>query len=210
MPGLSQSEFWHDSRSTFSWDLAQTCCAFTGVSLDKLNGRNRNWESSCSFWKVFQADLFSSCCEMETFGCRAWFRDQRDCTVSHLLNCDESWAIWHRSRTGGLWWVSPGMQLSFCDYSGVITILWCRHAQMLYWEVQYSNLNWTELISSIYDNKVSGHITRLASCHLFWLCYSKFGPSVQGYISVVAQKFTSFLTAKWKGHFSLLYRWLRH
>lgn len=55
MPGLPQSGFWHDSRSTFSLDLAQVCCAFTGISLEKLKGRNRNWELSCSFQKYFSS-----------------------------------------------------------------------------------------------------------------------------------------------------------
>lgn len=167
MPGLPLSEFWHGSKSTFSWDLAQACCAFTEVSLGQLNGRNRDQEWSCFFRKVFQTDLFSSYCKMETFGCRAWFRDQRDRIVLHLLNCAASWAIWHGREQGYCEGFSPGIQLSFCDFTGAITILLCRHAQMLYLEVPYSNWNWTEFIALFYMTTNSLATLRGWPPHLF-------------------------------------------
>lgn len=103
------------------------------------------------------------------------------CELSHMAQ------KWNRETVKGF--LQGSNFLSDC--SRFIAILWCRHAQVLCWEVQYRNLNWTELISSVWQQSL-------------WPYFEV------GYISVVAQKFTSFLTAKWKGHFSLFYWCMRH
>lgn len=121
--------------------FGQASCAFTGVSLGKLDGRHRNWELSCCFQKVFEADLFSSYCKMETFRCRARFKDQRDHIVSHLLNCYVSWAIWHRSRRGGLWRVFSGVP----TLSTVELLPFYGAGMLRYCTEKCSIVIWTEL-----------------------------------------------------------------
>lgn len=70
----------------------------------KAEGEKKKLGAVMLFPKVFfQADLFSSCCILLQEG-RFWMQSliQGDHIVLPLLNCDVSWAIWHRSGTGRL------------------------------------------------------------------------------------------------------------
>lgn len=193
MSGLPQNEFWHDSRSTFSLDSAQAFCAFTRISLEELKGRKRNWELSCSFQKFFSSRFVFILLYPIARG--KLLDAESDSKGSHSVTFIKLWCElghmaqkWNRETMKGF---LQGSNSLFCDYSRVIAVLWYRHAQVLCWEMQYSNLNWTELISSIWQQ-------------ILWPYFEV------GYIGVVAQKFKSFLTAKWRGHLSLLYWYMRH